>query len=191
MGILQPLCPAEPVVVCYWFPYTLTMAKVCQPAPAFKATALVGKDFKEVSLNDYAGSKFEAANVQLLGCSVDSQFSHLAWVNTPRKQGGLGGALNFPLLADLDKKISQDYGVLLDGGIACRGLFIISDKGVVRHITMNDPPVGRSVDEVLRLVQAYKHTDEVGEVCPANWTPGADTMVPDPVKSQAYFSKHG
>ena len=176
------------------------MAKVCQPAPAFKATALVGKDFKEVSLNDYAGkyvvlffypldftfvcpteilafndavSKFEAANVQLLGCSVDSQFSHLAWVNTPRKQGGLGGALNFPLLADLDKKISQDYGVLLDGGIACRyvfgpprkyyfpfvsvllpfrvvisltfprGLFIISDKGVVRHITMNDPPVGR------------------------------------------------
>ena len=123
--------------------------------------------------------------------SVDSKFSHLAWSKMPRNKGGLGGC-NYPLVADITKAISKDYGVLIeegeDAGIALRGLFIISPEGKLRQITMNDLPVGRSVDEVLRLVTAFQYTDEHGEVCPANWKPGAKTMVDDPEKSQAYFS---
>lgn len=97
----------------------------------------------------------------------------------PRKKGGLGG-LNIPLIADVSKQLSRDYGCLIEGGITLRGLFIIDGEGTIRHITKNDPPVGRSIDEVLRVVQAYQYTDEHGEVCPANWTPGKPTMVDDP-----------
>uniref|UniRef100_A0A3Q2VND8 thioredoxin-dependent peroxiredoxin n=1 Tax=Haplochromis burtoni TaxID=8153 RepID=A0A3Q2VND8_HAPBU len=97
-------------------------------------------------------------------------------VNTPRKQGGLGN-MKIPLVSDLSKSISKE------------GLFVIDDKGVLRQITINDLPVGRSVDETLRLVQAFKHTDKYGEVCPAGWKPGSDTIVPDVEKSKAFFSK--
>lgn len=125
---------------------------------------------------------------------MDSQYSHLAWINTPRKEGGLGGKVNFPLVADLTKKIAIDYDVLIEeAGIALRGLFIINKEGVVVQITkvsdiwfvfpdlwrliillsaQNDPPVGRSVDETLRLVQAFQFVEKHGEVCPANWYVG-------------------
>ena len=107
---------------------------------------------------------------------MDSHFTHLAWVNSPRVEGGLG-KLNIPLLSDLTHKISTDYGVYLeDVGHTLRGLFIIDDRQVLRQITMNDLPVGRSVDETLRLVQAFQYTDRHGEVCPAGWKPGSDTV---------------
>lgn len=119
--------------------------------------------------------------------STDSHFCHLAWVNAPRKQGGLG-EMNIPLLADKSMAISRSYGVLQEeSGISFRGLFIIDGKQNLRQITVNDLPVGRSVDETLRLVQAFQYTDEHGEVCPANWRPGSKTMVPTVDKSKDYF----
>ncbi|EHH59256.1 hypothetical protein EGM_09324 [Macaca fascicularis] len=179
-------------------------ARIGKPAPDFKATAVVDGAFKEVKLSDYKGKyvvlffypldftfvcpteiitfsdhaeDFCKLGCQVLGISVDSQFTHLAWINTPRKEGGLG-PLNIPLLADVTRRLSEDYGVLkTDEGIAYsgssqlltgnpdvfRGLFIIDGKGVLRQITVNDLPVGRSVDEALRLVQAFQYTDEHGE----------------------------
>lgn len=120
--------------------------------------------------------------------SVDSHFSHLAWVNTPRKQGGIGD-IAFPIVSDLTKQISEDYGVLLpEAGIALRGLFIIDPKGIVRQITVNDLPVGRSVDETLRLIKAFQFTDKHGEVCPANWQPNKPTIKPS--AAAEYFEKN-
>ena len=108
-------------------------------------------------------------------------------------QGGLGGC-QYPLLADITKAVSKDYGVLIedgeDAGLSLRGLFLISPTGILRQMTVNDLPVGRSVDETLRLLQAFQYTDEHGEVCPANWKPGAPTMIDDPEKSMAYFTEH-
>lgn len=128
-----------------------------------------------LAFNDRA-NEFRALNTEVVACSVDSHFTHLAWVNTPRTEGGLG-QLTIPLLSDLTHKISIDYGVYLeDVGHTLRGLFIIDDKQVLRQITMNDLPVGRSVDETLRLVQAFQYTDRHGEVCPAGWKPGSDTV---------------
>jgi alkyl hydroperoxide reductase subunit AhpC len=118
---------------------------------------------------------FKKRNCDVVGVSVDSQFCHLAWINTPRAEGGLG-ELKYPLVADLSKKISADYGVLLDAGIALRGLFIIDKSGTVRHITINDLPLGRSVDEALRVLDALQHFETHGEVCPANWKPGEKAM---------------
>ncbi|XP_037301070.1 thioredoxin-dependent peroxide reductase, mitochondrial-like, partial [Manduca sexta] len=133
---------------------------------------------------------FASIDCQVIGVSTDSEFSHLAWVNTPRKDGGLG-KLDIPLLADYKKKISQDYDVLLDDGFALRGLFIIDRNGVLRHMSVNDLPVGRSVDETLRLVKAFQFADKHGEVCPANWNPdtNADTIKPNPKESKEYFKK--
>lgn len=123
-----------------------------------------------------------------MACSTDSHFTHLAWINTPRKQGGLGD-LNIPLLADKSMKIARDYGVLdEDSGIPFRGLFIIDRRQNLRQVTVNDLPVGRSVDETLRLVQAFQFTDVNGEVCPANWKPGSKTMVANPNESKNYFN---
>jgi alkyl hydroperoxide reductase subunit AhpC len=189
-------------------------AHVTAPAPAFTVTALKpDQSFGPVSLSDYKGkyvvlffypldftfvcpteiiqfsdraAEFAAVNCALIGASVDSQFSHLAWTKQSRKTGGLG-SMNIPLLADVSKSLSRDYGVLIEGGISLRGLFIIDGKGIIRQITKNDLPVGRNVDEVLRLVKAFQFVDEHGEVCPANWTPGAKTMKADPQGSQAYF----
>jgi len=133
--------------------------------------------------------EFRAIGCEVAAVSTDSVYSHLAWINTPRKQGGLG-SMKIPLLADKNMEISKKYGVLKeDDGVAFRGLFIIDDKGNLRQITINDLPVGRSVDETLRLVQAFQFTDKHGEVCPAGWKPGKDTMKPDPKGSQSYFGK--
>ncbi|RUS79431.1 hypothetical protein EGW08_012808 [Elysia chlorotica] len=167
----------------------LAAARVQHPAPDFKAQAVVDGQFKELKLSDFKGKylvlffypldftfvcpteiiafsenidKFKAINTEVVGVSTDSHFSHLAWINTPRKQGGLGG-LEYPLLADFNKTISADYDVLLKDGVALRGLFIIDPKGVVRQITINDLPVGRSVDETLRLIQAFQFVEEHGE----------------------------
>jgi len=137
-----------------------------------------------------AYDRFAAINAKVAAVSVDSHYCHLAWVNTPRKDGGLG-KVTFPLIADLDKSIAKAYDVLIDAGIALRGLFIIDPKGIVRQATVNDLPVGRNGDEVLRLSQAFQYVEKHGEVCPANWKPGADTMKPDPTGAQSYFKKHG
>lgn len=133
--------------------------------------------------------EFRKINTEVIAASVDSQFTHLSWIKTPRKDGGLG-AINIPLLSDLTHKISKDYGVYLDDlGHTLRGLFIIDAKGTLRQITMNDLPVGRNVDETLRLVQAFQYTDTHGEVCPAGWKKGAATIIPDPEKKLKYFSE--
>ncbi|KAI0747385.1 thioredoxin-like protein, partial [Fomes fomentarius] len=190
------------------------VATVQKPAPAFKATAVVDGLFKDISLQDYLGQwvvlffypldftfvcpteilafndalpQFQAINTVLLGASTDSHFSHLAWA-TPRKQGGLGPDLKLPLIADKTQKIARDYGVLIEEeGVALRGLFIIDPKGILRQITVNDLPVGRSVDETIRLVKAFQFTDEYGEVCPANWNEGSKTMKADPKGSSSTF----
>jgi peroxiredoxin 1 len=134
--------------------------------------------------------EFEKLNCQVIAASCDSAHTHLAWCNTPRSDGGLG-EMKIPLLADFSKKIATDYGVLCPGagdeGVPLRALFIIAPNGVIRHITFNDLPVGRNVDETLRLLQAYQYTDIHGEVCPAGWQPGAPTMVDDHEKSKEYF----
>jgi len=125
----------------------------------------------------------------VVGVSTDSHFSHLAWINTPRKQCGLGN-LKYPLAADFNKKIASDYGVLLEQeGIALRGLFLIDPEGVLRQMTVNDLPVGRSVDETLRLVKAFQFVAKHGEVCPAGWTPDSPTIKPNPEASKEYFEK--
>ncbi|UCD30502.1 MAG: peroxiredoxin [Planctomycetota bacterium] len=130
--------------------------------------------------------EFEKIGAKVIGASIDSQFTHLAWKSTPRKQGGLG-EIKYPLLSDLNKQASCSYRVLLGGGVAARGIFIIDDKGILQSYTVNNLAVGRSVDEALRLIQAYQFVAEHGEVCPANWKPGEKTMKPDPQGSQEYF----
>ena len=131
---------------------------------------------------------FEKRNCQVIGCSVDSEFAHLAWIEQPRKEGGLG-ELKYPLVADLTKKISSDYGVLLEGGIALRGTFVIDQKGIVRAVTVHDLPLGRSVDEALRVLDALQHFEKYGEVCPADWKKGGATIKPGVKESKAYFEK--
>ncbi|XP_075037744.1 peroxiredoxin-1 [Mixophyes fleayi] len=192
-------------------------AKIGKLAPDFTAKALMPNgQFKDLKFSDYRGKyvvfffypldftfvcpteiisfsdrveEFKKLDCEVIGASVDSHFCHLAWTNLSRKDGGLG-PMKIPLVADTLRTISQDYGVLKeDEGIAFRGLFIVDDKGILRQITINDLPVGRSVDEVLRLVQAFQHTDKYGEVCPAGWKPGSDTIKPDVGKSKEYFSK--
>lgn len=191
--------------------------RVQRPAPDFTATAVVNGEFNQLKLSDFSGKyvvlffypldftfvcptelvafserakDFASIDCQIIGVSTDSEFSHLAWINTPRKDGGLG-KIDFPLLADYKKTISQDYDVLLEGGFALRGLFIIDRNGILRHMSINDLPVGRSVDETLRLVKAFQFADKHGEVCPANWNPetNADTIKPNPKESKEYFQK--
>lgn len=123
--------------------------------------------------------EFEKRHCRVVGCSVDSHFTHLAWLRTPHKDGGIQG-VTYPLVADLTKKIASDFGVLKeDDGIAYRGLFLIDKEGIVRHELVNDLPLGRSVDEALRMVDALQFFEKHGEVCPANWRPGSPTMRPD------------
>ncbi|PSN46260.1 Peroxiredoxin-4 [Blattella germanica] len=182
---------------------TWTKAVISKPAPDWEGTAVINGEFKHMTLSDFKGKylvllfypldftfvcpteilafndrieEFRKINTEVVACSVDSHFTHHAWTNMPRKDGGLG-VLTIPLLSDLTRKISQDYGVFLeDLGHALRGLFIIDGRGILRQITMNDLPVGRSVDETLRLVQAFQYTDEHGEVCPAGWKPGQQAV---------------
>ncbi|MFQ6104610.1 MAG: peroxiredoxin [Candidatus Glassbacteria bacterium] len=187
---------------------------VQKQAPDFKGTAVVNKQFRDLNLADFKGKytvlvfypldftfvcpteliafsdrieDFKKLGAEVIGISVDSQYTHLAWLDTPRSEGGLEG-LQFPLLSDINKTISNDYGILTQDGVALRGTFIIDGEGIVRSCTINDLNVGRTVDEILRLIEAFQFADEHGEVCPANWTPGEKTMVPDPVKSKDYFA---
>ncbi|PIE64129.1 MAG: thioredoxin peroxidase [Desulfobacterales bacterium] len=132
---------------------------------------------------------FEKANCQLIGVSVDSAYTHLAWKNTPVNEGGIGN-IQYPLVADLDKSISRDYGVLLDGGVALRGLYLIDKEGVIRHQVVNDLPLGRSVNEALRVLDALQFTEEHGEVCPANWQKGEEAMKPTAEGVADYLAKH-
>jgi len=191
--------------------------QIQKPAPAFSGTAVVNGEFKEISLADYKGKyvvlffypldftfvcpteiiafseaaeKFREINCEIIGASTDSHFSHFAWVNTPRKEGGLG-QMHIPLLADKTGEIARKYGIYKeDEGIAFRGLFIIDAKQNLRQITVNDLPVGRSVEETLRLVQAFQFTDKHGEVCPAGWKPGQPTIKPTLNDSKAFFENN-
>ena len=191
---------------------------VTKPAPDFKATAVMpdntfkddftlsafrGKyvvlffyplDFtfvcpSEIIAFDKALAKFKAKNTEVIGVSVDSHFTHLAWKETPRNKGGIG-PIQYPLVADLNKNIAGQFGVLLEAGIALRGLFLIDTKGVVRHALVNDLPLGRSVDEALRLVDALQFVEKHGEVCPANWHAGDEAMKPNAKGVADYLAKH-
>lgn len=187
---------------------------VTKEAPHFKAQAVMPDgSFKEVQLTDYRGKyvllffypldftfvcpteiiafsdrakEFAAADVQILGVSIDSHFTHLAWRNTKRADGGLG-TIEYPLIADLDKSISAAYDVLLPAGISLRGLFLIDKQGIVRHQVVNDLPLGRSIDEALRMIQALQYFENNGEVCPANWKQGSATIKPTPKGSKEFF----
>lgn len=189
------------------------MSLVQKQAPDFKGTAVFGHEFREISLSQYKGkwlvlffypldftfvcpteiidfsekaAEFKKLNAEIIGCSVDSQFTHLAWINTARKDGGLG-KINYPLLADLNKTVSQDYGVLADG-VALRGLFIINPKGQIVYEVVHDLSVGRNPEETLRVLAAFQQVEKTGEVCPSSWKPGAKTMKADPVGAKEYFT---
>jgi alkyl hydroperoxide reductase subunit AhpC len=199
-------------------PVTISVPRIGYPAPEFTTQAVLpDRSFGSVSLSDYRGkwvvlffypldftfvcpteivafsdaqTHFDTINTVVLGASVDSVYSHLAWINTDRKAGGLG-QLQIPLLEDLTKKLASTYGVLhMETGHTNRGLFIIDPSGNLRHITMNDPPVGRNVQEIIRLVEAYQYVDEHGEVCPVNWSKGKPTMKANPSDSKSYFAQH-
>ena len=138
---------------------------------------------------DRALPKFKEKNCEIIGVSIDSQFSHWAWKNTPINQGGIGN-VQFPLVADLDKNISRQYGVLLDAGIALRGTFLIDRDGVIRHAVVNDLPLGRNIDEALRMVDALQFFEKHGDVCPANWQEGKEAMKPTAEGVADYLAKH-
>ena len=196
----------------------VTTVKVGAPAPDFEATAVIDQDFETVKLSNYHGryvvlffypldftfvcpteitafsdraSEFTSLNTQILGVSVDSQFSHLAWTQTARNEGGVGDVA-YPLVSDLKKEICTAYNVLTDEGVALRGLFIIDPEGVVQYATINNLGFGRSVDETKRVLQAIQYIQShPDEVCPANWQPGEATMKPTPTESKEYFAAVG
>ncbi|AOY81453.1 MULTISPECIES: peroxiredoxin [Moorena] len=190
--------------------------RVGQLAPDFTATAVFEQEFKTIKLSDYRGKyvvlffypldftfvcpteitafsdrfeEFKELGTEVLGVSVDSEFSHLAWIQTDRKDGGVGD-LAYPLVSDIKKDISTDYNVLdPEAGIALRGLFIMDKEGIIQHATVNNLSFGRSVDETLRTLKAIQYVQaHPDEVCPAGWQPGDKTMNPDPVKSKVYFA---
>ncbi len=187
---------------------------VTKPAPDFRANAVL-KDgsFAELTLSQFKGKyvllffypldftfvcpteiisfsdrvkEFTDLNVEVIGVSVDSEFSHLAWRNLPRTQGGIG-QIDYSLVADLNKQIARDYDVLIGDAVALRGLFLIDTAGVVRHQVVNDLPLGRSVDEALRMVQALQFVEKNGEVCPANWHEGKRSIKPTVTASKEFF----
>ncbi len=134
-------------------------------------------------------AEFKKRNTQVVAVSVDSHFSHLAWLKTPRVKGGIEG-VGYPIVSDINKTIAGDYDVLVEGkGIAYRGLFLIDKNGVVRHQVVNDLPLGRSVDEALRMVDALDFFENNGEVCPANWRKGDKAMKPNQKGLEAFFAK--
>ncbi len=189
---------------------------VGKPAPDFKAKAVTGNRIVEnFSLIHFRGKyvvfffypldftfvcptelhafqekleEFEKRNAQVIGCSVDSCFSHYAWLNSPKSKGGIQG-VDYPIVSDLNKTISKDYGVLnQQEGIAYRGLFLIDREGIVRHQLVNDLPLGRSVDETLRILDALTYFEKHGEVCPANWQHGKKSMQPSQEGLERYFT---
>jgi peroxiredoxin (alkyl hydroperoxide reductase subunit C) len=191
---------------------------VTKPAPDFTAQAVTPENtFAELKLSNYRGkhvvlffypldftfvcpseiiafdkqlAAFKERNCEVIGVSVDSHFSHWAWKNTPREKGGIGN-VQFPIVADLTKRIARDYGLLLNDAVALRGLFLIDKNGIVRHCVINDLPLGRSVDEALRMLDALQHFEQHGEVCPANWHKGAEAMKPSTDGVAKYLAKHG
>ncbi len=191
---------------------------VTKEAPDFKATAVMADgSFQEISLSDYRGKKvvlffypldftfvcpseiiafdhrmaeFEKRGVQVLGCSIDSHFTHLAWRNTAVENGGIG-PINYPLVADLDKTIARDYDVLFNEAIALRGSFLIDAEGVVRHQVINDLPLGRNIDEMLRMVDALDFHSKNGDVCPAGWQEGETAMTPSAAGVAEYLATKG
>lgn len=194
----------------------MTSSLVGKTAPHFSAKAVKnGQIVDEFSLRDFLGkyvlfffypldftfvcptelhafqeqlSEFEKRGVQVVGCSVDSCFSHLAWLGTPRSKGGIEG-VEYPLVSDLNKQIARNYQVLKeDEGIAYRGLYLIDKQGIVRHQLINDLPLGRSIDEALRMVDALLFFEANGEVCPANWKHGAKAMKPTNDGLVVYFN---
>lgn len=189
---------------------------VGKQAPDFKEKAVIGKKIvDDFSLMHYRGKyvvlffypldftfvcptelhafqealeEFEKRQTQVIGCSVDSAYSHYAWLSTPKSKGGIEG-VDYPIIADINKKIAEDYGVLVPGeGVAYRGLFLIDKEGVVRHQLVNDLPLGRSVAEILRTIDALQHFEQHGEVCPANWSVGKQTMKPNQESLEQYCS---
>tara|TARA_X000001036_G_scaffold171244_1_gene161918 strand:+ start:1837 stop:2481 length:645 start_codon:yes stop_codon:yes gene_type:complete len=208
---------------------------VTKPAPDFTADAVMGDNtIKEISLSDYRGKKvvlffypldftfvcpteiiafdkklaeFEKRNVQVLGCSVDSKWAHLAWKNTDVNKGGIGN-IKYPLVADITKSMARDYDVLMGaldatvitddeqretsvgGDITLRGSFLIDEDGVVRHELRNDEPLGRNIDDMLRMVDVLAHHQEFGDVCPAGWQKGEDAMQDNPESVANYLSKN-
>jgi len=135
-------------------------------------------------------AEFKSKNCEVIGVSVDSKFTHLAWKNTPVEKGGIGN-IQYPLVQDLNKAIAQSYGILLNDSVALRGLYLIDPTGTVRHCIINDLPLGRNVDEALRMVDAVQFSDTHGEVCPANWKKGDDAMKPTAEGVASYLAKHG
>jgi len=133
--------------------------------------------------------EFQKRGVNVVGVSIDSQFSHFAWRETPVEKGGIG-RINFPLVADITKNIARDYDVLLNDAVALRGSFLIDANGVVRHAVVNDLPLGRNVDEMLRMIDAQQFTDEFGEVCPAGWQKGDEGMKATTEGVAEYLEKH-
>ncbi len=194
--------------------YTL----IQKPAPDFTAEAVLKNgDFTEITLSSFRDKQyvalffypldftfvcpseiiafsnrmkeFEECNTQVLGVSVDSKFSHFAWRNTPVENGGIGN-IEFSLISDITKEIARDYGVLVNDAVALRGTFIIDKQGIVRHATINDLPIGRNVDETLRVIHALQFNERHGEVCPAGWQKGSKAMTPNAKGVAAYLNDH-
>jgi peroxiredoxin (alkyl hydroperoxide reductase subunit C) len=192
---------------------------IAQPAPDFSANAVLadGSIAEGFTLSQFKGDKyvvlffwpldftfvcpseiiafdkavkdFEARGVQVVGCSVDSQFTHHAWRNTAVNEGGIG-QVQFPMVADLDKSIARDYGVLLNDSVALRGTFVIDKDGVVQSAVVNNLPIGRSIAETVRVVDALQHTEQHGEVCPANWSKGDEAMTPTAEGVASYLASN-
>ena len=195
-----------------------TCTLVTKAAPDFTADAVMADNsFGQVSLSSYQGKyvyllfypldftfvcpseilafnkkldEFKQRNCELISISIDSKFTHLAWKNTKVEDGGIG-QVQFPMVADLNKEITKAYGIEHPASVALRGLFLIDPKGVVRHCVINDLPLGRSVDEALRMLDALQFTDTHGEVCPANWKQGHEAMKPTAEGVASYLAKHG
>lgn len=142
----------------------------------------------EILAFDRKLAEFKKRNCEVIGVSVDSQYTHLAWKSTPLREGGLGD-VQFPLVSDLKKDIARAYGVLLDEAVALRGLFLIDKDGIVRHELVNDLPLGRSVDEALRMLDALQFFETYGDVCPADWHPGEEAIKPTHEGISEYLAK--
>ena len=195
------------------------MSFIGRPAPDFELEGYFNGQFSKVKLIDYrkrwvlllfypldftfvcptevlnfsaAAEKFSKLNCQIFGISVDSIYVHKAWVDTKREDGGLGGSLNYPLLSDLNKGTARDYGILMeDEGVALRGLFLISPEGVIMHSTINSLSVGRSVTEAMRVLKAFQFvSSHEGQVCPADWEEGKDTMAANSDGMKKYLTTH-
>jgi peroxiredoxin (alkyl hydroperoxide reductase subunit C) len=193
------------------------MSLVQKPAPDFTAEAVFPNgEASNLTLSSYKGKyvvlffypfdftfvcpteilafsnhieEFKKRNVEVIGASIDSAHVHRAWRNTKIEEGGIG-KIAYPLVADVNKDIARSFGVLLEGGMALRGTFLIDKNGVVRQETINDLPLGRSVEETLRLVDALQHTEEHGEVCPAGWNKGKTAMKADPTGVASYLAEN-